>query len=300
MTYQKPDEAYINYKVYRWGRLEQIFRGPPADLSKPYVACLGSAQTFGRYVRDPFPSLVASALGVEVANFGTGGAGPGLFLRDSALMEAASNAKVCVIQVMSARSLSNRLFRVKANRNAQIDAVSKALEDLFPHVDFDTFTYAHNMLNKMAETDPDKFLDVEEEMRAAWTARTRTLLQSIEAPKILFWLSERSPDDQHEAETGQPELKYPQFVDREMIEAVSPFADAYVECVSSAGLPQSLLVGGQAVLQTPYGAPVTENRYYPSPEMHALAARMLSPVISDFMGGDMPTLDLSRGNEFLI
>ncbi len=300
MSYQKPDEAYINYHAYRWGRLQQIFRGPAPDLSRPYVACLGAAQTFGRYVQAPYPTLISRALGIEVANFGAGGAGPGLFLRDSALVEAASNAKVCIIQVMSARSLSNRLFRVKVNRNAQIDAVSKALEELFPHVDFDTFTYAHNMLNKMAETDPDKFLDVEEEMRAAWTARTRTLLQSIDAPKVLFWFSERSPEEQVDEDTGQPELKYPQFVDREMIEAVSPFADAYVECVSSAGLPQSLMVRGEPVLQTPYGAPVTENRYYPSPEMHALAARMLAPVVSDFMDGEMPVLDLGKGNEILI
>lgn len=283
MSYQKPDQAFINYNVYQWGRLQQYYRGPVPKMDEPYVACLGGAQTFGRYTHEPYPALLAEKLGMEVANFGAGGAGPGFFLRDSMVMEAASAAEVCVVQVMSARSLSNRLFKVKADRNAQIKAVSKALEELFPHIDFETFTYAHNMLNQIEANDPQSFVEVEMELKTAWVARTRLLLESIHTRKVLFWFSERRPDEEIDRDETTATLKYPQFVDDNMLEAVAPYADKIVHCVSSEGLPQSLLIGGETVLQTPYGTPVAENRYYPSPEMHRLAADALARPVYDLI-----------------
>ncbi len=279
MTYQKPDRAFIDYQVYKWGQLDQIYRGPQPDLSRPYVACIGAAQTFGRYAKRPFPAILGDKLGMTVANLGTGGAGPGFFLRDPVALEAASGAEVCVVQVMSARSISNRLFKVKPKRNARIMAVSKALEDLFPHVDFDTFTYAHNMLNQISEADPEQFVEVEAELKKAWVARTRSLLQAITTRKVLFWFSERTPDDTTQHREGQMMLKYPQFITQAMIDAVRPDVDEVVYCSGGEGLPQSLLVDGKPVLQTPFGIPVTENRYYPSPEMHVRAAEKLHQPI---------------------
>ncbi|MFV0475822.1 MAG: DUF6473 family protein [Pikeienuella sp.] len=286
--YQKPDQAFINYDGYRWGRLNQIYRGPRPDLSAPYIACLGGAQTFGRYVARPYPALLGEALGVTAANFGAGSAGPGFFLRDSTVLEAASAADLCVIQVMSARSLSNRLFKVQLGKNAQIEAVSRALESLFPHVDFETFTYAHNMLNQIAEEDPDKFLTVEAELKEAWVARMRVLLDSIDTKRVLFWFSERSPDHDPADGENRQALQYPQFVDQEMLDAVTPMVDRVVRCVSSAGVPQSLLREGRTVLQTPFGMPISENRYYPSPEMHEAAAAALAGPVRELLDSDLP------------
>ena len=135
------------------------------------------------------------------------------------------------------------------------------------------------MLYEMAAENPNGFEQVEQELKSAWVARTRTLLESIEAPTILFWFSERSPDDATRHREGKAMLKYPHFVDRDMIEQVAHFADGYVECATNVGLPQSLLIDGGPVLRTPKGDPVKENRYYPSPEMHAEAARRLAPEI---------------------
>lgn len=286
--YQKTDQAFIDYDGYEWGRLNQLYRGPRPDLSQPYIACIGGGQTFGRYVSTPFPDLLGRETGMTVANFGTPSAGPGFFLRDSVVLEAASKAELCIVQAMSARSLSNRLFRVQVNRNTQIEAVSRALESLFPHVDFETFTYAHNMLNQIAENDPDSFLAVEAELKAAWVARTRTLLQSIQTKRILFWFSERNPEDKNTPDTEEPMLAYPQFVDRDMLDAVAPLADQVVYCVSSRGYPHSLLKDGQTVLQTPFGMPVRENLYYPSPEMHADAAKALIDPVRSLLAAKTP------------
>lgn len=283
MTYQKPDQAFIDYDSYTWGRLNQVYRGPKPNFDEPYVACLGAAQTFGRYADTPFPSQLADTLRIPVANLGTGGAGPGFFLRDSMVLEAASNAEVCVIQVMSARSLSNRMFQVRPKKNAQLKAVSKALSDLFPHVDFETFSYAHNMLNQIAEEDPSKFIEVERELKTAWVARTRLLLESIQTKKILFWFSERAPNEDPSMQDEKSKLKYPHYVDQAMLDAVTPFVDKVVYCISSQGMPQSLLIDGEAVLQSPFGMPVRENRYYPSPEMHQQAAEALARPVYDLI-----------------
>ncbi len=283
MTYQKPDKAFIDYNTYKWGRLNQVYRGPKPDFDQPYIACLGAAQTFGRYADNPFPAQLAGSLGMQVANLGTAGAGPGFFLRDSMALEAASNAEVCVIQVMSARSLSNRMFQVRPKKNAQLKAVSKALSDLFPHVDFETFSYAHNMLNQIAEENPTKFIEVEKELKTAWVARTRLLLESIHTKKILFWFSERAPNEEKSGKIKKSMLKYPHYVDQAMLDAVTPFVDKVVYCISSEGLPQSLLIDGETVLQSPFGMPVRENRYYPSPEMHQQAAEALGRPVYDLL-----------------
>lgn len=297
--YQKPDQLFINYESYRWGALDQAYRGPQPDLTKPYIACLGGGHTFGRYVDRPFPSLLSEALPLPAVNFGTASAGPGFFLRDPQVIEAASNARICVIQVMSARSLSNRLFQVKLDVNARVEAVSKVLENLFPHIDFETFTYAHNMLNQIAEDDPDKFVAVEAELKTAWVARTRSLLQSIRTKRVLFWFSERRPDEIGGAGDQSSALKYPQFVDQEMMDSVAPLADEVVYCHSSAGMPHSLLKDGETVLQTPFGMPISENCYYPSPEMHEAAAASLVKPLTDLLNSEEPSV-ATRPDSILI
>lgn len=284
--YQKPDKALIDYGEYRWGDLRQPFRGPQPDLSQPYIACLGDGHTFGRYVARPYPALLHDELDHTVVNYGAGAAGPGFFLRDLQVMNAASGADICVVQVMSARSLSNRMFKVKMEIDQKIDVVSKTLENMFPHVDFETFTYAHNMLNQLQSLDPEGFIEVEAELREAWIARTRSMLKAVRTKRILFWFSERAPDEM----TGHDEawLKYPQHVDQEMLNAVRPFADEVVICASKEGMPQPLTVDGEHVLHTPFGMPVHENKYYPSPEMHEKAAEALKPAIARLLGSDEP------------
>ena len=85
------------------------------------------------------------------------------------------------------------------------------------------------------------------------------------------------------ARDEKSKLKYPHYVDQAMLDAVTPFVDKVVYCISSEGMPQSLLVDGEAVLQSPFGMPVRENRYYPSPEMHQQAAEVLARPVYDLI-----------------
>ena len=50
--YQLSDAHIVDYELYQLPGVDDVFRGPPIQ-SDQYVACLGAAQTFGRFVQAP-------------------------------------------------------------------------------------------------------------------------------------------------------------------------------------------------------------------------------------------------------
>jgi hypothetical protein len=88
---------------------EREFRGPPVDLSRLFIAFVGAAQTFGRFVNKPFPTLIGETLGAPVLNLGVGGAGPA-FCDRPRYLDILNRAEAVVFQVMSGRSASRSLF----------------------------------------------------------------------------------------------------------------------------------------------------------------------------------------------
>lgn len=295
MAYQRPDRAFIDYRAYRWGRLGQLYRGPQPDLSQPYIACIGGAQTFGRYVERPYPAILSGMLGRPVANFGAADAGPEFYLRDSMVLEALCRAELVVVQAMSAQALSNRLYQVRPRRNLQISAVSPALRRLYPPAVDSACVLANTLLDTLAADHPDGFAAVEAELKTAWVARMRRLLQSIHTRKLLLWFSERQPDEAEASNTPFSLRKYPQHVDQAMLDALRPEVDDIVYCVTDAGMPQSLLVDGAPVMQDAFGLPVRENRNYPSPEMHCAAAEALAPAAGAALSMVRPAGEASGG-----
>ena len=277
------DDPLFDYKAYRFGRAQQIFRGPQPDLRGPYIASLGAAHTFGRYSDRPFPVLLGEAVSMPSLNLGTDGAGPGFFLSDPEVRQAACDAKLCVVQVMSASTVSNRMYTVRPRKNVRIQKVSDLLYGIFPEVDFSRFAFVRPMLTHLNQVDPDRFKLVVNEMKNAWIGRTQTLLTSLHAKTLLFWFSQRAPDDPP-TDPGDPAGDYPAFVDKAMVDTVAGSADAYVECVTDVGLPQDLTVDGRTVLYRPSGAPIEQNREFPSPEMHQAASEALMPEVRRLLG----------------
>lgn len=285
MSGQTIDDPLFDYEVYRYGRSQQLFRGPPPALRGKYVAFIGSAYTFGRYVDTPFADLIGQELNVQVANFGTDGAGPGFFLGDQEVRHAASEARLCVVEVMSATAISNRMFTVRPRRNARLHQVSELLMGIYPEVDFDRFAFTKPMLRCLRELDESRFRLVANEMKNAWIGRTQTLLSTLECPTILFWFSQREPDDLFSDPTDPTGMSYPYYVDSAMLDSVKPEADGYVECITREGLPQDLRVDGRAVLYKPSGQPIDENKELPSPEMHLDAAMALKAAVRRVLRG---------------
>ena len=283
MSGQQIDDPLFDYKTYRFGRSRQIFRGPQPVLRGKYIAFLGSSYTFGRYADLPYSDLVGQTMEAATVNLGAEGAGPGFFLGDPEVRGTASNASVSVVQIMSAAAISNRMFTVRPRRNARLHEVSDLLIGIYPEVDFERFSLTKPMLRHLRELDESRFRLVMNEMKNAWIGRTQTLLSALECKTILLWFSQRAPEDQFSNPDDPTQMHYPYYVDRAMIEAVKPAADAYVECVTSQGLPQDLRVDGRTVLYRPSGVPIDENREFPSPEMHEEVSDLLIPMIRNLM-----------------
>ncbi len=284
MSIDQSDAALFDYQVYRFGRSRQVFRGPKPDLRGKYVAILGASHTFGRFADEPYPTLLSEELGLPCLNLGTEGGGPGFFVSDPEIVKTASEAEVCVIQVMSARNLSNRMYTVRPRRNARIHAVSDLLRGIYPEVEFDRFAFVRVMLDHLRRTDPGRFRLVENEMRNAWLGRMRSLITMITAKTVLFWFSQREPGDEAEDPAEPGSTKYPYFVDQAMLDSVAPMADAFVKVVSSDGLPMDLTRDGDPVLFKSSGVPIETNLKYPSPTMHRQAADALLPEIERLLG----------------
>ena len=226
----------LDYQTYRYGRSKQRFRGPRPDLSQPYIAFIGGSEPFGKYVPKPFPMQLQERLNFACANWGTPGAGPSFFLRDPVVLEACSNSKVCVISVMGAVAMSNRMYSVFKRRNSRVREVSATLKALYPNMALGDFRFAHNMLRKLHQQNPNNFKVLEIELREAWKARMRELLEEIETTRVLLWMSSRAPEEEPHAKDPESFTSAPAFVNREMLEAVAPMADILVEYVAGHGV----------------------------------------------------------------
>lgn len=232
------------------------YRAPRMDFSQPYVCCLGSAHTFGRWSMKPYPRLLDDELDIQVANLGYGGVGPEFYLGISEYMEIINRSKLAIIQVMSARSSSCSLWKVMWGRRGRrvSDGRYMFLEEMVAGI----------RGNSALE---ERYL---RETCATYVSEMIQLLEGISVPTILFWFSDHSAPEK--IWSFRPELlgSYPQLVDMEMIQAIREHAEAYTECI----LPNT---GNDAVgLKAEYGG-----RYYPSQEMQVAAAKALIREIHD-------------------
>jgi hypothetical protein len=280
IEYQRADAHLIDYGLYELPGLPRSVRSP-ALIGDEFIACLGSAHTFGRFVQKPYPMLLSQALGVETLNLGFGSAGPSFFLNHPALLEHANRARIVILQVLSGRSQANSLFDLP---KYNVQGFNKALNRDMGAGEFYTW---------LLEQGPEMARTVLAETRKNYVAATRELLRAIRPPKILFWFSTRRPDytEQFELPIRKFFGAFPQFVNRAMIDAIQPLADAYVECVSRRGSPQPIVdLNGQpssfrGVTPSDGEEAKTKNHYYPSPEMHEDAAAALAPVCRAMLDG---------------
>ena len=270
----------IDYQNYRFGRARQRYRGPKPDLDKPYVAFIGGSETYGKFVEKPYPALVGEALGLNVANWGTPEAGPGFFLKDPVLLEACSCAQVCVVSLMGAPNMSNRLYSVFQRRNARLKGVSKMLPLLFPEVNLTQYRFVHNMLFNIHKSNPENFKAVELELREAWIARMRELLEAIETTRVLVWMSVRAPEEDYGPKERGDFVVPPAFVNREMVEAVAPMADLMVEYV-----PAEALAKADGASEAPFfaGSGNDGMARYPGQAVHEQAAQLLAEPLQDIL-----------------
>jgi hypothetical protein len=221
-------------------------------------------------------------LNIEALNLGYAGAGSSFFLKclemNPKLIEYINNAKFVIIQVMSARSEENSIvgncrgfFLTRKTDNTIVKC-----EDIYKQ-----------LLRQKDEVNLKKII---EETRQTWIDSYKILLKQINVPKILFWVSQRSPEYQEKYNRGQVHAlfgKFPQLVNSDMVAQIKNYSDEYVECISNRGMPQPLIsrfTGKQLVIEQKFSKrKLSYNHYYPSPEMHVDAANLLEPVCGKYL-----------------
>lgn len=281
IPYQIADAHFIDYRLYRLPGVKGPLRGPAVESDR-YIACVGAAQTFGRFVDKPYHMLIASALGIEALNLGRGGASSTFVAENPILMEHVNRAPLVVVQILSGRSQSNSMFQILDNGMRGIN------------LETGQACSAPEFYTWLMGKDKELTRRIVEETRTNYIRSMTQLLDAIKPPKILLWFSNRTPEYQERLGGSLVDLfgQFPQFVNRIMVEALRGHADAYVECISRRGIPQPIVDRG--VFPVIFdGAPlpppspesiVTVNTYYPSPEMHEDAAALLIPVCREMLG----------------
>jgi len=285
--YQRRDAEIVDYNIWKIWTSQTGFalRGPrPKSLkTQEFCTSIGAAFTFGRFVQKPYPQLLGEALGISSLNLGFAGIGPVFFNypKNKILIDLINRSKFVTISVMSGRSQSNSRFQAQ-----DYSQVEYKLDDgrVIPA------DVAYQQLLETADEATIKALVAE--TRERYLAEFIQLLDKITVPKVLLWFSRRSPDY---TESYDSLFKlfgsFPHLVNQSMVNVMRSHCDAYVECASAAGLPQTLISrhtqqpvsilrprtykAGKVEL-TP--SLLEKNSYYPSPEMHAIATQKMVPL----------------------
>jgi hypothetical protein len=305
--YQSRDHDILDYLEFMVARCDVKFRGPGFDPFQAekgsFFSCIGSAHTYGCYFPRPYPTLLATKLGMPVLNLGVGGMGPGFYTQYDSLIEAMNRGRFVVLQCMAARQESNSRFTA--------DGYSEFVKDRLTGESVTTGT----AWKRIVDEEPSHALRYVAETRMSWINTSRKLIDRIKVPVIFLWFSQRraaysfdkaaldkqlqalseGKDESYhiEALTGE----FPHFVDDWTAGAVASMCDGEAECVSSRGMNQPIIsqLTGQPIAGVSQedanarpellGRIDGINRYYPSPEMHEDAAAALLPVIQKVLKG---------------
>lgn len=275
MTFIATGRGILDYLPCRYGESKLQFRGPKRDLSHPYVAFVGSTETYGKFIQTPFPALVEDSLGTTCLNLGQNTSGIDAFVNDPFVIKAASDAEVTVVQVIGAQNMSNRFYGVHPRRNDRFLSVAPIMQTIYREVDFSEFHFTKHMLSHLMMVSPDRFDIVQQELQNAWMARMQFLLSQVKGKTILLWFADHPPTEN--ARDQECDLNdEPLFVSRHMIETVKSHATSYVQVVASA---EACAAGTEGMMFTDLDAPAAERLM--GPLAHREAAEALVTAITE-------------------
>lgn len=242
MIYDPTGAQSLEYAPCIYGMANVQFRGPKRDLEAPHIGFLGGMETYGRFLKTPFPGLVEERLGRPCVNFGLPNAGIDVFTQRKFLTEALHKSDVTVVQILGAQNMTNRFYSVHPRRNDRFVGASQLLSDLYPGMEFVDINFTKHLINKLMRRSPKLFQAVLDELQEAWVARMRLLLGQIKGKSLLMWFAPIAPITEAQMREELPRTD-PVFVTREMLDKVAPHADGMVEIVASAQAVRSGLYG---------------------------------------------------------
>ena len=273
-TYQDEAREIVDYNLFQVPGSDEWFRGPEFSReSCEYITFIGAAQTFGTFVRYPFPAILSERLPRPTLNLGIGGAGPGRFLQDPALIDHANKGVFTVVQVMSGRSAENSEFELLDGCSSMRRRGSK-----------DRAVLAEVIWAQIIKERPQADLKrLIRETQEDWVNKMRALLDRISTPKALVWISRRRPGA-YPSDAAAALKEFPHFVTRKMVDQIKSRVDVFVDATSARGSPQAL---SSRFTGMPIGHVRSDTFVfqsgYPSPEMHEDIANALFPALHDML-----------------
>jgi len=270
MAYEHPGDGSLDYLPCRYGTSKLLFRGPRRRLEGTFCALLGGSETYGKYVRTPYPALLEARLGTTMVNFGYMNAGADVFLNEPVIVDACNKARVTVVQLLGAHNMSNRFYAVHPRRNDRFLRASTLMKTIFREVDFTEFHFTRHMLLSLKRRAPEKYALVESELKAAWVARMRLLLQKIVGRSVLLWVGDHHPGGASRDELGPDPL----LIDSDMVDAIRPFATDFVRVSPSMAACMAGTAGMEFTALDALAA-----AQMPGPAVHEEVANALAPVL---------------------
>lgn len=289
--------ADINYGELKIVDCSIVFRGRvDSDLRSHYVACIGSATTFGRFVPEPFPAQLEKFLGIPVLNLGIGGARPESYLSSEGVLRILRGASVIIMEAMSARGYLSPFFEPLsavqnvgyfkdffnltkyAHQDMRLNRLIEKANNSEPVFVDRVFEASHKYLSK-----PDKNL-VREALLSRYMRDTRCLIECIGKPIIVLYMSRNEPfqarkivnSETYEQWSGY----YPHFIDEVFLDYTKKLGAVVVVSRSQRGVPFVVKnwKTGEPAPVFPWQPDPSLNTYYPSQEMHDDAAHALLQV----------------------
>jgi hypothetical protein len=241
MKQEVVEPTEIGYRPCRYGRSDVLFRGPARPLGAPYIAFLGSTETYGKFIQQPFPALVEAQTRRTCVNLGCVNGGIDVFVNDQSIMDICRAAELTVLQIMGANNLSNRFYSVHPRRNDRFVDASSVLKAIYSDVDYSEFAFTRHMLGALHNTSPQRFEIVVNELRQAWSARMKNMLEKIGKNVILLWFSDEVLSDQDWSMRPSQLQTDPLFITATMVDELRPLvADIVVANPTAAALSEGV------------------------------------------------------------
>ncbi len=276
--YQFSDRHAIDYQLWYPKSPKIPLRGPKRidEATTRYWSFAGAAQTFGRFVEQPFPELVSNFFGMPCLNLGFAGAGPEFFLNRPGLIELINKSELCHLQLMSGRSVTTDILRQVAD-GGKLEFQSGPLKG-------QRFLAAAAYRKLLERYGTRALEDQVGKVRARWKEAYATLLDRIRVPVVGVWISQRTQEQDapggDEGDVGD----FPHFIG---VDEIRYLKGRGIQIVGAALTqpPQQLILN--YVTRRPVAVYPSDdfpfrpdwsrvfNTYYPTPEMHVAVANVL-------------------------
>ncbi len=288
LNYQLESSHIADYDLYTLPGVDFTLRGPqwPLHSSSQSISFLGAAQTFGAFCKYPFPNLLGEMLSARIFNYGRGGAGPGFYSNQKAVIENVNQTDCCIVQVMSARSSVKNSYMesVEGLTTVRMLKGAKNGHRLQGHI-------AYRKLGD--ELSRDDFFALIEETRKGFIEQCKVLAEQITVPKVLLYVGCDAPlkdlDFNSDWSTHNLVGLHPHMISERVMLEVSKYFDDTVLVYGRTGSDKHMVnrfTGDYVSIKRSESYTVKTHNCYISPYLHMNAALSLYEPINKILSKD--------------